>query len=69
MRLARQAVSFAHKRHTVHNFKVCAHLVLAVAITSGWTTCHLEDCLGNTTLLENGLEIQREDGVKEEVHS
>ena len=58
--LALQALSFAHKRHTVRNSKDCTHLVLAVAITSCWTTSHLVDCLGVIALLANGLYDMKE---------
>lgn len=55
VRLALQAVSFAHKGNSVRNFKDCTHLVLAVAITPCGTTCHRVDCLGDTALLANGF--------------
>lgn len=67
VRPALQTISFAHKRHTVRIFKDWTHLVLAVAITSCWTACHLVDCLGDTALLANGLYGQREVVVFKEI--
>ena len=55
VRLSLRAVSFTHKRRTVRNSKDYTYLVLAVAITSCWTTCHLVNFLGDTALLANGL--------------
>ena len=52
---ALQAASFAHKRHIVRISKDGTYLVLAVAITSCRTTCHLVECLGNFALLANDL--------------
>lgn len=55
VRLSLQAGSSAHKRRTVRNSKDCTYLVLAVAITSCWTTCHLVNFLEDTALLANSL--------------
>lgn len=62
LRLALQVISFAHKRHTLVNGKDCTHLVLAVAITSCWTTCHFVKPLGNSALLANSLYGKRKGG-------
>ena len=59
MRLCETGIFFTHKRHDVLKAKDCAHLVLAVAITSCGTTCHLVECLENVALLANSLYGER----------
>ena len=47
----------AHKEHRVRNPTESAltHLVLAVAITSCWTTCHFVDSISDHALPANGV--------------